>query len=66
MFNPISLAFKKAKQENRPALLTYTVAGDSSKKQSLDILKSISKNADILELGIPHNTPVADLSLIHI
>ena len=64
MLNPISLAFKKAKQENRPALLTYTVAGDSSKKQSLDILKSISKNADILEVGVPHNTPVADGSQI--
>tara|TARA_B100001113_G_scaffold167186_1_gene136802 strand:- start:96 stop:896 length:801 start_codon:yes stop_codon:yes gene_type:complete len=60
MLNPISIAFKKAKKENRPALLTYTVAGDSSKKQSLDILKSISKNADILEVGVPHNTPVAD------
>ena len=60
MLNPISLAFKKAKKENRPALLTYTVAGDSSKKQSLDILKSISKSADILEVGVPHNTPVAD------
>ena len=64
MSNPISAAFKKAKAENRPALLTYTVAGDSSKKQSLDILKSISKNADILELGVPHNTPVADGSQI--
>ena len=49
MFNPINIAFKKAKQENRPALLTYTVAGDSSKKQSLEILKSISKEVDILE-----------------
>ena len=53
MLNPISLAFKKAKAEKRPALLTYTVAGDRSKKQSLDILKSISKNADILEVGVP-------------
>ena len=60
MLNPISEAFIKAKQENRPVLLTYTVAGDSSKKQSLNILKSISKNADFLELGMPHNTPVAD------
>ena len=60
MLNPISFAFKKAKAERRPALLTYTVAGDSSKKQSLDILKSISKYADLLEIGIPHNTPVAD------
>ena len=64
MLNPISVAFKKARTENRPALLTYTVAGDSSKKQSLNILKSISKNADILELGVPHNTPVADGSQI--
>ena len=64
MLNPISAAFIKAKQENRPAFLTYTVAGDSSKKQSLDILKSISKNADILEVGVPHNTPVADGSQI--
>ena len=64
MLNPISVAFLKARTENRPALLTYTVAGDSSKKQSLDILKSISKNADILEVGVPHNTPVADGSQI--
>ncbi len=64
MLNPISVAFRKAKQENRPVLLTYTVAGDNSKKQSLNILKSISKNADILEIGIPHNTPVADGSQI--
>ena len=49
MLNPISAAFEKAKQENRPALLTYTVAGDSI-KTILEILKSISKNADILEL----------------
>ncbi len=64
MLNPISVAFKKAKYEKRPALITYTVAGDSSKKQSLDILKSISQNADILEVGVPHNTPVADGSQI--
>ena len=64
MLNPISIAFKKAREENRPALLTYTVAGDSTKKQSLEILKSISKNADILEVGVPHNTPVADGSQI--
>ena len=64
MLNPISIAFKRAKAERRPALLTYTVAGDSSKKQSLDILKLISKNVDILEVGVPHNTPVADGSQI--
>ena len=56
----INQAFKKAKNENRPALLTYTVAGDNSKKKSLEILKSVSKYADICELGFPHNTPIAD------
>ena len=56
----INLSFKNAKKENRPALLTYTVAGDNTKKKSLEILKSISKYADICELGFPHNTPIAD------
>ena len=56
----INQAFLKAKNEKRPALLTYTVAGDNSKKKSLEILKSISNHADICELGFPHNTPIAD------
>ena len=60
MNSPINIAFDKAKSENRPALLTYTVAGDNTKKKSLEILKSISENADILELGFPHNTPIGD------
>ena len=56
----INFSFEKAKSENRPALLTYTVAGDNNKKKSLEILKSISEYADICELGFPHNTPIAD------
>ena len=56
----INQAFKEAKKENRPVLLTYTVAGDNTKKKSLEILKSIAKYADICELGFPHNTPIAD------
>ncbi|MDA9653852.1 tryptophan synthase subunit alpha [Candidatus Pelagibacter sp.] len=56
----IRQTFEKTKRENRPALLTYTVAGDNTKKKSLEILKSISKYADICELGFPHNTPIAD------
>ena len=56
----INISFKKAKEEKRPALLTYTVAGDNTKKKSLEILKAISKYADICELGFPHNTPIAD------
>ena len=56
----IHQTFKRVKNENRAALLTYTVAGDYTKKKSLEILKSISKYADICELGFPHNTPIAD------
>jgi tryptophan synthase alpha chain len=56
----INFAFKKTKNEKRPALLTYTVAGDNNKKKSLEILKSIANYADICEIGFPHNTPIAD------
>ena len=56
----ISKTFTAVKKENRPALLTYTVDGDNTKKKSLEILKSISNHADICELGFPHNTPIAD------
>ena len=60
MISLINKAFSNAKNENRPALLTYTVAGDNTKKKSLEILKSISNYVDICELGFPHNTPIAD------
>ena len=58
--SPISLAFQKCKREKRPALLTYTVAGDNTKKKSLEILNAISNYVDICEIGIPHSTPTAD------
>ena len=60
MISNIKKAFQICEKEKRPALLTYTVAGDPNIKISLNILKNISKYADICELGMPHNTPVAD------
>jgi len=60
MKSKIRLAFDQCKKEKRPALVTYTVAGDNTKNNSLKILNTISKYSDILELGFPHNTPVAD------
>tara|TARA_B100000401_G_scaffold116387_1_gene76034 strand:- start:851 stop:1654 length:804 start_codon:yes stop_codon:yes gene_type:complete len=56
----ISLAFKDSKKEKRPALITFTVAGDNTKKNSLKILNSIAKHVDILELSFLHNCPIAD------
>ena len=43
MSSLINKAFSNAKKENRPALLTYTVAGDNTKKKSLEILKKRKK-----------------------
>ena len=60
MKNSINNAFKVAKKENRPALISYTVCGDNTKYKSLQILNSISKDLDIAEWGIPHNCPTAD------
>ena len=60
MKSKIALAFDKCRKAKRPALITYTVAGDNNKKNSLKILNKISRHADILELGFPHNTPIAD------
>jgi len=60
MKNALNLAFKNAREENRPALVSYTVAGDPNKKKSLAILKEISKNVDIVEWGFAHNCPTAD------
>ena len=60
MNSKILETFFKCQKEQRPALLTYTVAGDNTKKKSLEIIKSIAKHADIIELGFPHNTPIAD------
>ena len=60
MKSKIAIVFKNCKKEKRAALITYTVAGDNTKSNSLKILNAISKHADILELGFPHNTPIAD------
>ena len=60
MKSKITIAFDNCKKQKRPALITYTVAGDNTKNNSLKILNKISKHADILELGFPHNTPIAD------
>jgi len=60
MKSKIALAFKNCEKQKRPALITYIVAGDNTKNNSLKILEKISKHADILEIGFPHNTPIAD------
>ena len=60
MKSEIQLTFEICKKENRPALLTYTVASDPNKEKSFQIINSIANHADIIELGFPHSTPVGD------
>ena len=60
MKSGIQSTFENCKKEKRPVLLTYTVASDPNKKKSLQIINSIAKHADIIELGFPHSTPVGD------
>ncbi len=64
MKSKISLAFENCKKEERPALITYTVAGDNSKNNSFKILNAIAKHSDICELSFVHNCPIADGSQI--
>ena len=46
---------------NRPALVTFIMAGDPDTKTSLEILKSLpGAGADIIELGMPFTDPMAD------
>ena len=55
MKSKISLAFENCKKEKRPALITYTVAGDNNKNNSFKILNAIAKHSDICELSFVHN-----------
>ena len=48
MKSKIALAFENCKREKRAALITYTVAGDNTKNNSLKILNRISKHAFII------------------
>ncbi len=64
MKSKISLAFENCKKEKRPALITYTVAGDNNKNNSFKILNAIAKHSDICELSFVHNCPIADGSQI--
>jgi tryptophan synthase alpha chain len=46
---------------DRPALITFIMAGDPDAQTSLDVLKSLpDAGADIIELGMPFTDPMAD------
>jgi tryptophan synthase alpha chain len=53
--------FAKCAAENRPALVTYTMAGDPDFETGQAILDSLpASGADVIELGMPFSDPMAD------
>lgn len=61
MTTRIDTLFTRLKTENRPALVTYFMAGDPDYATSLSIMKALPKSgADVIELGMPFSDPMAD------
>lgn len=57
----ISQAFANAKNENRAALVLYTMAGDPNRETSEKVIEALAQGgADILELGFAFSDPMAD------
>ncbi len=52
--------FKRCKAENRAALIGYLTAGDPDINTSKDLLLTLAKQVDILEIGMPFSDPMAD------
>ena len=61
MTTRIEKRFAALKQEGRPALVTFVMAGDPDTETSLSVMKALPKaGADVIELGMPFTDPMAD------
>lgn len=61
MTTRIPARFAKCAAEGRPALVTYTMAGDPDLATAQAILEALpASGADIIELGMPFSDPMAD------
>ncbi|SKA03488.1 tryptophan synthase subunit alpha [Consotaella salsifontis] len=61
MTRRIEERFKTLKEEGRPALVTFLMAGDPDGETALDIIKALpAAGADLIELGMPFSDPMAD------
>jgi tryptophan synthase alpha chain len=61
MTTRIDARFAALKEEGRPALVTFTMAGDPDYDTALAILKALPQaGADVIELGMPFTDPMAD------
>src|SRR6202163_293274 len=61
MTTRIDKRFADLKEDDRAALVTFTMAGDPDYDTSLAIAKALPKaGADVIELGMPFTDPMAD------
>ena len=57
----IDARFQKCAEEGRPALVTFTTAGDPDKQTGQAILNAMADaGADVIELGMPFSDPMAE------
>lgn len=61
MTTRIDKTFAETAKQNRPALVTYMMAGDPDFETSLEIMKALPcAGSDVIELGMPFSDPMAD------
>jgi tryptophan synthase alpha chain len=61
MTGRIDRRFAALRDENRAALVTFTMAGDPDRDTALAILQALpAAGADVIELGMPFTDPMAD------
>jgi tryptophan synthase alpha chain len=61
MTTRIECLFGKLRDERRPALVTYFMAGDPDYATALRIMRTLPEaGSDIIELGMPFSDPMAD------
>ncbi|RLQ89233.1 tryptophan synthase subunit alpha [Notoacmeibacter ruber] len=57
----IDRRFAKLRDEGRPALVTYFMAGDPNMETSNAVMQALADSgADVIELGLPFSDPMAD------
>lgn len=57
----IKQTFKRCKEQNRSALVTYVTAGYPKPEDTPNILLALEKGgADVIEVGAPFTDPIAD------
>jgi len=58
--NRLANCFETCRNENRAALIGYLTAGDPDPQVSEQLLITLARHADIVEIGMPFSDPMAD------